>query len=715
MTQGSLPASAPRRSAETDVLLAEGRSRLEANDLAGAVDAFSRGLALVPSDPDLLFFRAIAKHRQKDYAGGVADNEAVLQARPNYDDARYNLGLCRAGMGQYEAAEAEFGRFLEHHPDDAEAMIRRGIARLACNRPRAALADLDRSVELKPEQAENRFHRARAYQALARWSDAVAEYDRVLTLDATYLNANFNRAWCRGKLTDHIGAIEDYTRYLEKFPEDVDGYIYRGNRRLDQADFRWAAEDYEKAVQMAPKMEADLRPWIERALRLRTLELEGPPAEMAKACCERGWGKVDSDEPANGLLWFERALKADERSSDAWHGTGVAFYLQNRHPEALKHLRKAEQLAPKNPEILCDLARTERATGEKTRAVERLTKAIELKQDLSRAYWWRGLLHLESEQFKRSVEDFSKYLEFDPAKNAAAWNYRGKARQRLGRAAEAAMDFTRAIELSPGEAEYYANRGHSRLELKDRKGASEDFEKASALNPELKPSLNAALAARSAPGKGVAAGSGHAAASGRPSPPLDPAGVKVSLVGWSVFAAVMVGLGLSGIPILGDLPRRVLDAGYKGWWVVDHWNDAVAFPPKSELCMFPFCTKTDTHKKFVGGHRGYTSQVLHYYCGAHEPTFFSMGIRFDGFLYMLYWFAAIVLSVFLYGPPVALLLRVAMWPVLIPMWRAGKISSGFLFPRLQDFTSAGETKLISFTVSAALGFTLALWIMYAWW
>jgi tetratricopeptide (TPR) repeat protein len=711
MAQGSLPASRP---AEAESLLSEGRALLQANDLEGAVDRLSRGLALVPSDPDLLFVRALAKHRRRDFAGGAADNEAVLQVRPDHDDARFNLAICRAGMGQHEVAEAEFTRFLERHPEDVEALMKRGVSRLACSRPRAALADLDRTLELKPDHPETRFHRARALQALARWADAAAEYEKVHALDPTLDNALFNRAWCRGKLTDHMGAIEDYTRYLEKYPEDVDSYIYRGNRRLDRADFRWAAEDYEKAVALSPKMEPDLKPWIERALRLRTLELEGPPVEMGKACCERGWGKVDGDEPANGVLWFERALKADDQSANAWHGLGVALYLLERNAEALKNLRKALQLAPDNPEILCDLARAERVGGEKPRAVEHLTKAIALKKDLARAYWWRGYLHLDLGDPKRAVEDFSTYLELDPSKNAAAWHYRGKARHKLGKTGEAVADFTRAIEISPNEAEYYADRGRARLDLKDRQGASEDFSKASALNPDLKASLDAALGSPAAPGKKAALPEAPAGPK-ESAPPLKPHEVRSSLVVWGVFTVITVGLGLSGIPVLGDIPRRALDAGYKAWWVVDHWNDSVALPPKANLCMYPFCTSTETREKYVGGRHGYTSQVFHHYCPSHMPTFFSMGVRFDGFLYFLYWCATIILSIFLYGAPLSLLLRMAMWPVLLPMWRSGKISSGLLYPRFVEVTEGTEAKLAGFTAWTAGGLTMAMWVMYAWW
>ncbi|HLY75058.1 MAG TPA: tetratricopeptide repeat protein, partial [Planctomycetota bacterium] len=657
------------------------------------------------------------KFRQKDYAGGAEDNQAALRARPDHEDALYNLGLCRLNLGKNQEAEADFSRFLERQPKDWGAYLKRGVARLGTGANRGALADLSRSLELKPDNPETLLHRGRAKHNLGQWSEAVADYDKVIALDPLFMNAHFNRGLSRARLADHMGAIEDFTRYLEKYPEDSEAYVLRANRRLDRGDYRWAAEDYEKAVSLSPKSESELRPWIERALKLRKLELEGPPSEFALACSERGWGKQDGGEAANALLWFEKALKIDADCSSAWHGSGCAFYAMDRNEEALKNLRKALLLSPKNPDIHCDLARALRVAKDASGAMEHLKKALEVKPDLARAYWWQGLIHLDRQEYQNAVRDFSKYLELDPDKNSAAWNYRGRARHKLGKIADAVADFTRAIEIAPGEAEYVANRGYAKLDLKDREGAAADFKTASSLNPDLKASLERAL------GGGASSGGVAGKVPAKPaapkvvgtSTPLNGGEVRSLVFGWAGFAFVMLLLGIPKIPILGDWPRRTLDVGYKAWWIVEHWNNPLVFPHKANLCMEPFCTRIDTTKKYVGGHRGYTSQVDYNYCPEHQPTFFSMGIRFDGFLYFIYWAVAIFLSAFLYGVPFALALRILMWPVLLPLWKAGKISSGLLLPRLPESGSPAEKKLNTFSFWVTGAFVLSLWTMFAFW
>lgn len=51
----------------------------------------------------------------------------------------------------------------------------------------------------------------------------------------------------------------------------------------------------------------------------------------------------------------------------------------------------------------------------------------------------------------------------------------------------AIADFTRAIELNPGNSVAYHCRGLSKLEAKDYKGAIKDFDKAISINPGYEP------------------------------------------------------------------------------------------------------------------------------------------------------------------------------------------------------------------------------------
>ena len=102
-----------------------------------------------------------------------------------------------------------------------------------------------------------------------------------------------------------------------------------------------------------------------------------------------------------------------------------------------------------------------------------------------------------------------------------------------------------------------------------------------------------------------------------------------------VLAALSSGCGLVTRPV---------DVYYKAGFVLTNLGDPVRLPPHANLCMEQFCTRTDTQKKYVGGRKGYTSQVQYNYCPLHQPSFVATKSRLDGPLYFVYWGSAWLLS-----------------------------------------------------------------------
>ena len=111
--------------------------------------------------------------------------------------------------------------------------------------------------------------------------------------------------------------------------------------------------------------------------------------------------------------------------------------------------------------------------------------------------------------------------------------------------------------------------------------------------------------------------------------------------GGSVRGVSPIGVGIVVIGALLStgcgVVTRPVDVYYRAGWMISNWNDP-KFPPKANLCMHTFCTRTDTVKKHVGGRRGYTSEVKYNYCPLHAPSFFAFDSRPDDFLYFIYWF-----------------------------------------------------------------------------
>ena len=102
---------------------------------------------------------------------------------------------------------------------------------------------------------------------------------------------------------------------------------------------------------------------------------------------------------------------------------------------------------------------------------------------IAAAYINRGLLHLMRSEFDKAIADSNVALALDNNLPEAAIN-RGAALLQAHRPADAAVDFTHAIELAPTHLErVYFDRAMAREDMGDIKGAYADYRQASQLNP----------------------------------------------------------------------------------------------------------------------------------------------------------------------------------------------------------------------------------------
>jgi tetratricopeptide (TPR) repeat protein len=122
-----------------------------------------------------------------------------------------------------------------------------------------------------------------------------------------------------------------------------------------------------------------------------------------------------------------------------------------------------------------------RKDSEKTRELEAIRKSL-------------GAMLAENEKLKRELalaKDAKKpaalaaYEKNIGALDAFEWFERGYANDASGNCTEAVKDYDRAVQLNPGYALAYDNRGKCYIKLKDYLQAVRDFDKAIALGPEV--------------------------------------------------------------------------------------------------------------------------------------------------------------------------------------------------------------------------------------
>ena len=116
-------------------------------------------------------------------------------------------------------------------------------------------------------------------------------------------------------------------------------------------------------------------------------------------------------------------------------------------------------------------------------AVDALTAALEIDGLSAPAYYQRGNARDDLGDAEGALVDYATAIDFDPLFLQAYYN-RGIVLNNLGRYAEAVEAFDAVVTLRPDISNAYLNRGVARDELGDGGGAVDDYDEALRHNPD---------------------------------------------------------------------------------------------------------------------------------------------------------------------------------------------------------------------------------------
>lgn len=120
--------------------------------------------------------------------------------------------------------------------------------------------------------------------------------------------------------------------------------------------------------------------------------------------------------------------------------------------------------------------------GDYNKALKLLDEVLSIDSENQEAYYLRGNVYCESEQYLRAIQDLNKALELD-SEDDMAYSDRGDAYYFLDKYENALNDYNQAIKLNPAKADYYANRALAYYSLNQNAKALVDINKAIELDP----------------------------------------------------------------------------------------------------------------------------------------------------------------------------------------------------------------------------------------
>ena len=120
--------------------------------------------------------------------------------------------------------------------------------------------------------------------------------------------------------------------------------------------------------------------------------------------------------------------------------------------------------------------------GREQEVIELATKALAIRESVD-AYVYRAHAKSSLKDYQGSIADYTKLLEINPGDFRIYIN-RGNAKSKLGDYQSAMADYSKALEINPRNAYAYYNRGNAKNNLKDYQGAIADYSKTLEINPK---------------------------------------------------------------------------------------------------------------------------------------------------------------------------------------------------------------------------------------
>jgi len=182
---------------------------------------------------------------------------------------------------------------------------------------------------------------------------------------------------------------------------------------------------------------------------------QDPQALFKRAVGLHQTGRFDE-----ALVIYKALLKANPKSFDLNHLTGVALFQRGLADQALKLIQKALKIDPSSAAGYGNLGSVQEALHKPQAALISYDRAISLQPDFYQAHFKKGNVLQVLERPEDALESYAAAEELrndDPN----LYNNKGAALRDLGRLEDALLCFDRALALQPESLNAHINKGNT--------------------------------------------------------------------------------------------------------------------------------------------------------------------------------------------------------------------------------------------------------------
>ncbi|HPG62092.1 MAG TPA: tetratricopeptide repeat protein [Casimicrobium sp.] len=282
--------------------------------------------------------------------------------------------------------------------------------------------------------------------------------------DAKRASEKFKEANSKANSGDFKAAIRLFDEALILDPLNYFGFKWRADSRNKVGDYLGAAEDYSKALHLAPQEPSGMfKSYDVKFLR-------------ANAFAKFG-------DAQRAMQDYTAAIAVNPKDGDSLRTRGILKDELKDYTGAIEDYTAAIAVNPKDGDSLRFRGSAKASLKDYTGAIEDYTAAIAVNPKDGHSIRSRGFVKNTLKDHIGATEDYTAALAVNP-KDGASLRFRASVKNTLKDYTGAIEDYTAAIAVNPKDGDLLRSRGSVKNSLKDYTGAIEDHTAAIAVNPK---------------------------------------------------------------------------------------------------------------------------------------------------------------------------------------------------------------------------------------
>lgn len=448
--------------------------------------------------PSSAYNSAALKIGLGDFAGGCREARALTKTHPDFF-GRFNLlGLCAVNDGDSRQAELNFRRSVQLNPNFISARINLAVNLVAKGDREEASKQLSQVLQQEPDNVTALYTLGRIELGNGAYDKAVSHLRRSQQLASN--DGEIALALAEALIGSRQNSeASDLLKQVVGNEQNARVLFSSSLLLVENGDEAPAREGIERLLRLAPDIRQNLVELARasssqqkfRAARLLLEVVEEPVKATAEWNALRGYADYKTGAPEKALERLRRAIQLDPNNEDYYMWIGELMLFHNSSSAAIAFFQAGLNRLPRSPLLHFGMAVSQAAEASNLQAArDHLETALQIRPDFQPALSLLCLIAMKQKDFGPLKNAANRLVLLSPDLHEGYYYkavalVEGHAQTKPEKQTEEALQLLRkAIQLKPDFSDSHLALGKLLMRMGQIASATEEFSRASILDPE---------------------------------------------------------------------------------------------------------------------------------------------------------------------------------------------------------------------------------------